>query len=93
MLTNIKDGWQMVHAMNTLKIDAACYGNHEFDFESKHTLKLAKACNFPWLLGNISYIVGDKLLGDGEPYLVKEHNGLRIGIMGVAGADWIGVLN
>ena len=31
-LTNIKNGWQMVHAMNTLNIDVACYGNHEFDF-------------------------------------------------------------
>ena len=83
----------MVHCFNSLKVDVACYGNHEFDFDSEHTLKLAKACNFPWLLGNITYTLTGKVLGDGEPYIVKEHKGLRIGIMGVAGPDWIGILN
>ena len=83
----------MVHALNQLKIDAACYGNHEFDFEKDHTLKLAKACNFPWLLGNITYAMIGNTLGDGEPYIIENHMGLRIGIMGVAGEDWIGVLN
>lgn len=83
----------MVHALNQIKIDAACFGNHEFDFESEQTLKLAKACNFPWLLGNITYSLIGNTLGDGLPYMVKNHQGLRIGLMGVAGADWIGVLN
>ena len=27
-LTNIKEGWQMVYALNKLSIDCACYGNH-----------------------------------------------------------------
>ena len=83
----------MVHALNTLKIDCACFGNHEFDFNSQHTLKLTKKCNFPWLLGNMKYQLTDKLLGDGKPYLVKEHMGLKIGILGVAGPDWIGILH
>ncbi len=58
-----------------------------------HTLKLAKACNFPWLLGNITFASTGELLGDGQPYLIKNHKGLRVGIMGVAGCDWIGILN
>lgn len=33
ILTNIFEGKQMVHALNTLGIHIACYGNHEFDFE------------------------------------------------------------
>lgn len=83
----------MVHCLNKLNIDASCFGNHEFDFEIQHTLKLTKACNFPWLLGNITYSSTGQILGDGKPYLVKVHKGLRIGIMGVAGSDWIGILN
>jgi len=62
-LTNIKEGWQMVHALNTLKIDCACFGNHEFDFQIEHTLKLIRATNFPWLLGNIHFIGTNVLLG------------------------------
>lgn len=83
----------MVHCLNTLKIDIACFGNHEFDFEIEHTLKLTKACNFPWLLGNITFSSTGKTLGDGLIEHVIEKNGLRIGLMGVAGSDWIGILN
>jgi 5'-nucleotidase len=38
-----------------LKIDVACYGNHDFDFSPDHALKLAKASECPWLMGNIKY--------------------------------------
>lgn len=34
-----------------------------------------------------------ELLGDGLPFIVKEHNALRIGILGVAGEDWLGILS
>lgn len=93
-LTNIKEGWQMIHALNTLKIDVAQYGNHEFDFDDKeHTLELAKACNFPWLMGNINYIETGIPLGNGLPYVIKEVNNHRVGILGVAGEDWMGILS
>ncbi len=62
-LTNIKGGEQMVYALNGIGIDCACYGNHEFDFEIEHTLKLAKSCNWPWLLGNIKYTLNNTFLG------------------------------
>jgi 5'-nucleotidase len=54
-LTNIKGGGQMVYALNEVGIDCACFGNHEFDLEHDKTLKLARECNWPWLLGNIKY--------------------------------------
>jgi len=28
ILSTSREGWQMVKALNALKIDAACYGNH-----------------------------------------------------------------
>lgn len=84
----------MVKALNSIKIDAACYGNHEFDFEENHTIKLAEACNFPWLLGNIRNIKTKRILGNGIPYIIKNMpNGLKIGIFGVAGEDWISIMN
>jgi 5'-nucleotidase len=54
-LSRVHQGWQMVKCLKMLKIDIACYGNHDFDFHPDHALKLAKACEFPWLMGNIKY--------------------------------------
>lgn len=93
ILTNIYEGKQMVYALNKLNIDVACYGNHEFDFDPETTENLAIACNFPWLLGNIKYRGTEFSLGNGIPYVVKEKFGLRIGIFGVAGEDWLGILS
>lgn len=57
------------------------------------TLELAKNCNFPWLLGNIKYEGSDFLLGDGQKLIVKELDcGVKLGIFGVAGSDWMGIL-
>lgn len=32
-------------------------------------------------------------MGEGKPYIVKYHGGLKIGILGVASEDWIGILS
>jgi|JI6StandDraft_1071083.scaffolds.fasta_scaffold148974_2 5'-nucleotidase len=53
ILTSLFHGWQMVQCLQHFKIDAACFGNHEFDFEIEHTESLARGCCFPWLLGNL----------------------------------------
>lgn len=56
-------------------------------------MKLAKACNFPWTLGNLTYTPTNEMLGNGEAYIIKERNGVKIGIFGVAGPDWPGILS
>jgi len=48
-------------------------------------LKLIKATNFPWLLGNIRFISTGHELGGGKPWMTMQKNGLKIGILGVAG--------
>ena len=47
------DGENMVKPLNAIGVDLACFGNHDFDYELDHVLKLTKATNFPWLLSNI----------------------------------------
>ena len=32
-------------------------------------------------------------MGNGLPYTIKEINGKKIGIFGIAGEDWIGILS
>lgn len=83
-LSLIFDGEQMVHCLNQLRIDAACYGNHEFDFNIKHTEALAMKCNFPWLLGNLIDKRTKRPLGSAKDEVIIEKNGIKIGLFGVA---------
>lgn len=83
----------MVRCLNKLTIDAACFGNHEFDLEPEETDKLVSECNFPWLLGNIRYKGTDETLGKGKPYVIKEIGGKKVGMFGVGGEDWLGILD
>lgn len=55
-------------------------------------LKLTQSCEFPWLLGNITMRDTKIPLGNGIPYEVFESFGLKIGVYGIAGDDWIPML-
>lgn len=43
-------------------------------------------------MGNIRFTDTNELLGFGKQYEIIEKSGLKIGIFGVAGEDWIGIL-
>lgn len=53
---------------------------------------MSRQCDFPWLMGNIRFTETNELLGFGKQYHIIEKAGLRIGVYGVAGEDWIGIL-
>jgi 5'-nucleotidase len=84
ILSTLFHGWHMVQALQQLKIDAACFGNHEFDFEIEHTESLARSCEFPWLLGNLIDKRTQEPLGGGHENIVLTKNNLRVGVFGVA---------
>lgn len=82
-------GDHMAPVLDSLGIDAACYGNHDFDFGETRLVELAKQeTRFPWLLANaVSEKEGGdcRLLAGAREYLVKEVAGCRIGFFGLAG--------
>jgi hypothetical protein len=53
---------------------------------------LKNKSNFPWLLGNLTYLPTGKNLGEGKDFVVLKKFGMTIGIFGIAGEDWPGVL-
>lgn len=71
----------MMAAMNALGYDAMAIGNHEYNFGLEVLHKAEREAAFPWLSGN-TYRTDS-----GEPayapYLVKETNGVRIGVIGL----------
>ena len=93
-LSKVYEGEQMVNCLNKLGIHASVFGNHEFDFDPDQNAKLVKDSNFPWILGNVTYIDDpNRLLGDSSAYITKEVNGKKIGVFGVAGPDWMAILS
>jgi 2',3'-cyclic-nucleotide 2'-phosphodiesterase/3'-nucleotidase len=71
----------MMLVMNELRYDSMTVGNHEYNFGLAVLEKARREAKFPWLSAN-TYRVGT---GDTayEPYIVKEVEGVRIGILGL----------
>ena len=49
---------------------------------------LSRACNFPWLLSNVLDAQDGEPLGGAARCAVVEHAGVRVGLMGLAEAEW-----
>ncbi|MDT5121281.1 MAG: hypothetical protein QOC96_763 [Acidobacteriota bacterium] len=71
----------MMLSMNALHYDSMTVGNHEYNF-GLHVLEKARhEANFPWLSAN-TYKKGTDETAY-QPYLIKEVNGVRVGILGL----------
>ena len=74
----------MMLTMNALKYVAMAVGNHEYNFGLKVLEKARSEAKFPWLSAN-TYETGAKgtPATHYQPYIVKEVQGVRIGILGL----------
>jgi 2',3'-cyclic-nucleotide 2'-phosphodiesterase (5'-nucleotidase family) len=71
----------MMQAMNALHYDSMAVGNHEYNFGLKVLEKARSEARFPWLSAN-SYNKGSSTTHY-TPYIVKEVQGVRIGVLGL----------
>src|SRR5216110_1627088 len=71
----------MMLAMNALHYDSMAVGNHEYNFGLKVLEKARSEAKFPWLSAN-SYNKGSSTTHY-PPYIVKEVQGVRIGVLGL----------
>lgn len=71
----------MMLAMSALRFDALAVGNHEYNFGLAVLEKARREANFPWLSAN-TYKRGTNETYY-RPFLVKELNGVRVGIIGL----------
>lgn len=70
----------MAVTMNALKYDAAAIGNHEFNYGMETLNRWKGQLNFPLLSANIRNADGSEAF---TPYVIKEVNGVKIGILGL----------
>src|ERR1041384_2463301 len=71
----------MMLAMNALKYDSMTVGNHEYNFGLQVLNKARSEAKFPFLSGN-TYDTGTSNTHY-KPYIVKEVQGVRIGVLGL----------
>ncbi len=74
----------MMRAMNALGFDAMAVGNHEYNYGLKVLEKARSEAVFPWLSAN-TYKAGTNETFH-KPYLLKEVNGVRVGVLGLTTA-------
>merc|ERR1719447_1260304 len=102
-LSTVTNGEHMIPVMNSFGISCSMIGNHDLDFGNEHAIQCLAALNFPTLCSNLftpkrpDYAPsgGDDDDDDAEleplgrclKELVIEHNGLSVGVVGVA-EDW-----
>ncbi|KOS17835.1 Trifunctional nucleotide phosphoesterase protein [Escovopsis weberi] len=87
-------GEHMPALLNSLNLDVACYGNHDFDFGDARLIHLSERTNFPWTLTNAirKPRVGGRhqFLAGAHEYIIREIAGHRIGFFGLAGTEIAG---
>ena len=71
----------MMLAMSALHYDSMTVGNHEYNFGLQVLEKARREAKFPWLSAN-TYDTG-KGTTHYQPYIVKEVQGVRIGVLGL----------
>ncbi|KAF3925503.1 Apyrase [Arthrobotrys entomopaga] len=78
--------------LNAIGIDAACVGNHDFDFSPENFAHLGKLCNFPWLAANL-YLDGEPIGGCRRTTMLTTTDGIKIGVIGLVEEEWIATVN
>ncbi|HYL21347.1 MAG TPA: 5'-nucleotidase C-terminal domain-containing protein [Gemmatimonadales bacterium] len=83
-VSNFKYGRPAIAALNTLAIDAAAIGNHEFDW-SVDTLRARMAeAHYRFLAANITDSTGLARPDWAVPFTVIERNGARVAVIGLS---------
>jgi 5'-nucleotidase / UDP-sugar diphosphatase len=78
-VSTLFQGAPLYEVGNLLHIDAAAFGNHEFDYGWRKALEYPKISKYPMVVANV-VDAQDKPIA--QPYVMKTVNGIRIAIIG-----------
>lgn len=102
LISNYFDGVSTIEAFNAMGVAAMAIGNHEFDWGQEVLQDRYDQADFPFLGANIFYKKehGNPYHGRhggrppwAEPYIVREVNGVNVGIIGVANPETPSITN
>ncbi|MFA6743818.1 MAG: bifunctional UDP-sugar hydrolase/5'-nucleotidase [Candidatus Neomarinimicrobiota bacterium] len=78
----LSEGEAVIEYMNAVGYDVLTVGNHDFDNGWKNLKKLSEMANFPFLASNLYRQSTGQLAEFIKPYIIKEFQGIKIGIIG-----------
>ncbi|MFW5816593.1 MAG: bifunctional metallophosphatase/5'-nucleotidase [Wenzhouxiangella sp.] len=84
-LFGLMRGEPMVEAMNAIGIDAAGFGQHEFDHGVDQARRLVDLSDFPWVTANLTETDGSPFHGL-DRFRLLEAGGIRVGVFGITTA-------
>ncbi len=80
--SSVFKGAQLIDGMNLLAVDAATFGNHEFDYGPDELAKRVRESRFPWVVSNV-FAPGLRPFPGVRPWLVLAPGGVPVGIVGL----------
>ncbi|CAD8191402.1 unnamed protein product [Paramecium pentaurelia] len=91
-LTHIYHGSHIIYPLQQFKIDVACLGNHDFDFPLDQLEDLLQQSNTTWILSNVYDKFTQKPLANVLPYKIQSFGNYKIGFIGLAEEEWLGLI-
>lgn len=98
--SSVFKGAQLIDGLNHLGVDAATFGNHEFDYGPAELQKRVSESRFPWVATNTMNPPGARLFPGAHLYVITMVCGVNVGIFGLLtpstasssspGAIWFG---
>ncbi|MFX1369656.1 MAG: bifunctional metallophosphatase/5'-nucleotidase, partial [Promethearchaeota archaeon] len=82
-VATLSKGEAVIDVMNAMNFSAAAIGNHEFDFGYEWMEYHKEIADFPLLACNIYDEGTTNLANFTVPYVVQEHAGIKVGIIGL----------
>jgi len=79
-VSTIFRGEPIYQLANLFGFDAACLGNHEFDYGWAQAAQFAKIANYPIVTANVVNAAGELITP--KPYVILKVNGLRVAVIG-----------
>ncbi|ADO81825.1 5'-nucleotidase C-terminal domain-containing protein [Ilyobacter polytropus] len=77
----LSEGESVVEILNYMKLDASTPGNHDFNYGKDRLKEIEKLADYEILGANVVTENGGKFI---EPYIIKDMNGVSIGVFGIA---------
>ncbi|HCL00152.1 MAG TPA: multifunctional 2',3'-cyclic-nucleotide 2'-phosphodiesterase/5'-nucleotidase/3'-nucleotidase [Candidatus Marinimicrobia bacterium] len=81
-LGTLSEGEAVIEYMNAVEYDVLTVGNHDFDNGWENLKRLSEIAEFPFLAANLYRQSTGELAEFVKPYIIKEYQGVKIGIIG-----------
>lgn len=84
-ISTLTKGRSQIELLNLYNLDAMALGNHEFDYGEFNLDSALMDANFDYLSANVWFTPQNRTFG--KQYVIKEINGVKIGIIGLTAFD------